>query len=154
MSLADVATRLAVTRATVQDYERSDARGTIRLDTRQRVIAAMGAAEQTMTPDQARSLLMHTLIAAQLIAEPKTVIGRARENLLRWGEKGRHDVYWLERWRRALESPPGRVAMLLIERSQDAADMRQSSPFAGLLGETERLAAVERAAELNVLAAA
>ena len=150
MSLADLAARLGVTRATVQDYERSDSRGTMRADTRQRVLAAMGARDESMTPDQVRSLLLHTLIAAQLVADPKPVIDHARGNLQRWAEKGQHDTYWLERWRRALESPPAQIALLITERTQDASDMRQGTPFAGVLGMEHRRAAIERSRELHI----
>lgn len=154
MSLADLAARLGVTRATVQDYERSDARGTMRADTRQRVLAAMGVDVESMTPDQTRSLLLHTLVAARIVSDPESIISRARQNLRRWSELGRHDTYWLERWQRALESPPGQVVLLLTERTQDAADMRQGTPFAGVLDQEERLAAIERARELDVALAA
>lgn len=154
MSLADLAQRLGVTRATVQAYERSDARGSMRLDTRRRVLAAMGADEQPMTADQTRSLLMHMIVAAHLISEPEQVIRRAHANLERWAGKGRHDAYWLERWRRALEQPAGQLALLLTERTQDAADMRQGTPFAGVLSNEERLAAIQRARELDKALAA
>jgi transcriptional regulator with XRE-family HTH domain len=149
MSLADLAERLGVTRATVQGFERSDARDTMRLGTRRRVLAAMGAEEQALTPDQTRSLLLHTVVAARLITDPAREISRAQTNLDRWSQAGRRDMYWLDRWRRVLELPPGQVALLVTERSQDASDMRQGTPFAGALSDDERAAAIQRARELD-----
>lgn len=154
MSLAELASRLGVTRATVQDYERSDARGTIRLDTRRRLLAAMEADEDSPSADQMRPLLLHTVVASRLITNPAAVIRRARENLDRWTDLSRHDAYWLERWRRVLELPAGQIALLLTERSQDAADMRQGTPFAGVLDDDERVAAIQRARELDSAVAA
>lgn len=150
MSLADVAQRLGVTRATVQGYERSDARGTIRSDTRQRVLAAMDITPQQPTRDQTRSLLLHFEVAAHLISDPERTIEIARRNMRSWGERDRRDRYWLQRWERVLGEPPARIAMLLTEQSQDAADLRQGTPFAGVLSVEERRAAIERARELDM----
>ncbi|MCH1881329.1 helix-turn-helix domain-containing protein [Agrococcus sp. ARC_14] len=154
MSLGDVAHRLGVTRATVQDYERTDERGSIRTTTKQRALAALGVIERRPTPDQARSLLMHTIVASKLLTEPEKVLETAKRNLERWADDGRHDEYWLRRWSRVLEHSPADIAMLITERSQDASDMRQGTPFAGVLDVDERTAAIERARELDIALAA
>lgn len=150
MSLADVAARLDVTRATVQGYERRDESGSIAAATRQRVLTALGVAHQTQTRDQTRSLLMHLEIAARLISDPGPVLAIARQNLERWSEGQRHDQYWIDRWERILAEPPARIALLLIEQSQDAADLRQGTPFAGVLDADARRAAMDASRELDI----
>lgn len=110
-------------------------------------IAAMDATEQPPTPDQTRSLLRHLEVAARLVSEPERVLSIARANLQRWGGTKRHDQ------ERLLEQPPARIALLLTESSQDAADLRQGTPFAGVLTPAMRRAAIELSRELGIGAA-
>jgi transcriptional regulator with XRE-family HTH domain len=48
----------------------------------------------------------------------------------------------LDEWRRALENGPAEVRTILLDRSDHGHDMRQMTPFAGLLSDDERLAAL------------
>lgn len=45
---------------------------------------------------------------------------------------------WLKEWREILSRPWPEIACLLTEQSENAARLRQSTPFAGVLTKTER----------------
>jgi len=50
---------------------------------------------------------------------------------------------WLGLWRAALDEGPDRVLSLLVSDSQKAAELRQNSPFTGILPDGERRAVLE-----------
>lgn len=83
-----------------------------------------------------RSLALHTAVAAKLEARPE-LLDIARENLRRW--LSARPVEALQEWREVLDRAPlSDVVGLLRSASADAARMRQSSPFAGVLSPDER----------------
>jgi type II secretory pathway component PulL len=89
-----------------------------------------------------RSLALHEAVAAKLEAQP-ALIRVARANLERW-LRGTETAALLE-WRRLLDvlSMPDLLA-LLCSPGEDAARLRQSSPFAGVLSPRERQAILDR----------
>ena len=84
-----------------------------------------------------RSLAMHRLVARKLRANP-AVLDEARDNLRRWQKMDGSPVLTLSEWEDILSGSAAQVAELLEERSERATRLRQSSPFAGTLTETER----------------
>jgi len=58
--------------------------------------------------------------------------------LFRWRRQGRIDPGYADRWAEMLERPVAEIRRALREQSQDADDLRQNSPFAGMLSEPER----------------
>lgn len=84
---------------------------------------------------RARSLAYHAVIANGL---DKPMADEARHVLLRWREQKRIDPSYAERWERVLDQPIGAIRKSLIEESDAGDDLRQNSPFAGLLSEPER----------------
>jgi uncharacterized protein (DUF433 family) len=92
-----------------------------------------------------RSRALHTRIAEKLRENP-ALIAIALENIARWEERSGPDKA-LDEWRRILTSKPlSDVTALLMEDSENADRLRQSTPFAGVLTEEER-AAIFRAYE-------
>ena len=89
-----------------------------------------------------RSLALHRLVARKLLADPE-LLDKARTNLHRWQVSQGHRSLALAEWERILGSPVDHVARFLVERSERAARLRQSSPFTGILTEAERLAVYE-----------
>ena len=83
-----------------------------------------------------RSLALHTAVAAKLEARPE-LLDIAKQNLRRWlctrsAEAPRE-------WQEVLDRAPlSDVIDLLRSGSADAARLRQSSPFAGVLSPDER----------------
>jgi hypothetical protein len=89
-----------------------------------------------------RSLALHQLVAAKVQAAP-VLLDRARENLRRWQEASEIASPAHAEWAQVLASPTRDVVALLVERSERATRLRQSSPFAGILSEEERRAVYE-----------
>lgn len=89
-----------------------------------------------------RSLALHRLVAEKIVADP-ALLDKARENVRRW--QGREDPpsLVLIEWALILERPVEQVAALLVESSENATRLRQSSPFTGILTEAERKAIYE-----------
>jgi hypothetical protein len=87
---------------------------------------------------EARSLAMHALIARKIERAP-SLLDIPRQNLLRWRTRSSGQVpRWLEEWQSLLKRPWPQIAALITASSETAARLRQSSPFAGVLSETER----------------
>ena len=83
-----------------------------------------------------RSLALHEAVAAKLEAHPQ-LLDVARRNVERWLQQ--NPATALREWRRILDSTPlADVVALLRSSSEEAARLRQSSPFAGLLTTEER----------------
>jgi excisionase family DNA binding protein len=91
--------------------------------------------------EEEQSLWLHYALLAPLLTEPEAVISKARENLLRWSDKHRRDgmaMAYFAKWERVLDDGLDAIIHALISRSQDATDLRQNSPFAGVLSDETR----------------
>lgn len=87
---------------------------------------------------EARSLAMHAVITRK-IHRNRELLAIACANLVRWREQAKDSPpSWLEEWQLILERPWPAIAALLTEPSENAARLRQSSPFAGVLSDAER----------------
>lgn len=81
---------------------------------------------------------MHTLIAAKIARDPD-LLRKPRQNLERWSVRWKDQLpRWALEWRAILERPWAEIAALITEPSENAARLRQSSPFAGVLTPRER----------------
>ena len=89
-----------------------------------------------------RSLALHRLVAQKIQASP-ALLDKARDNLRRWQEANVSPSPALTEWAHIMCGPVGQVVALLVERSERAARLRQSSPFCGILTEAERRAIYE-----------
>lgn len=86
----------------------------------------------------ARSRALHEAVAARLEADPGQ-LEVARANLRRWLARDTSPA--LKEWEALLDRTPlAELVALLRSSSDDAARLRQSSPFAGLLAPEERRA--------------
>lgn len=87
---------------------------------------------------ECRSLAMHCLIARKIAGNP-ALLDRARWNLAVWRDRyGANIPRALEEWRQILGRPWPEIAALITDPDEQAARLRQSSPFAGLLTANER----------------
>jgi hypothetical protein len=83
-----------------------------------------------------RSLEYHRVVAERLADDP-TLLERARERVGAWLRQEpppHHAVAWAE----YLSGPLASLQALLIDRGEQAAELRQSTPFAGALDPRER----------------
>lgn len=107
------------------------------------------------TREDRRSVAFHRAIAKKLLRQPAKVIGKAERNLAKFPSVIDVSHPWaaqlVSTWRRWLALPPEELARRIVEEDGWLErDMRQSSPFAGVLTEQERyevLAEFRRAEE-------
>ncbi|MGH9038860.1 MAG: helix-turn-helix transcriptional regulator [Acidimicrobiia bacterium] len=147
MSQARLAAAAGTSQPTVAAYESGAKSPTWRT-----VVRASGAVGMAcypwvgpaMTRDQQRSLLLHVAIATEFAARPQHVIEVARRNLavMRKAAPGAHAL--LDEWDEILRLPPTLVASRMLDPSFRGRDLRQVTPFAGILDARSR-AAVYRA---------
>jgi predicted NACHT family NTPase len=89
-----------------------------------------------------RSLALHEAVAARLEVQPE-LLEVARSNVKRW--LAARPAAALREWERLLDSLPlPELLRLLRSPDEEAARLRQSSPFAGVLSATERQAILSR----------
>lgn len=87
---------------------------------------------------EARSLALHCLIAQKITADP-ALLAIAKRNLAAWiARYGVSPPRALEEWRAVLARPWQEIAALITDPGENAARLRQSSPFAGVLTPAER----------------
>jgi hypothetical protein len=83
----------------------------------------------------ATSLALHREVASRLRAEP-SLVGRARERVAGWGD-GAHP-YYRDAWTALLDGPLDALCALLESDSERARELRQASPFAGIVDSATR----------------
>jgi hypothetical protein len=84
---------------------------------------------------QLRSLAYHRALARRL---RRSMVDDARHILWEWRQKGAIDPRYADEWESVLEKPLPEVRRVLTADEPHADDLRQNSPFAGLLTEPER----------------
>ncbi len=84
---------------------------------------------------RARGFAYHHVVAQQL---SKQMVDEARHVLFRWRQQGRIDERYYDKWEQLLKQPLAEIRRALTEESPEADDLRQNSPFAGVLSEPER----------------
>lgn len=87
-----------------------------------------------------QGLAYHRAVADQLSRQD---VRDARRRLARWRAEGLIDERWGDRWASLLERPISDIRRTISADDDAAADLRQSSPFAGTLSELERRRVLE-----------
>jgi hypothetical protein len=85
---------------------------------------------------EARSLAMHRVIAEEVRKNPR-LLEAAGENIRRWRRQG-VDVTAFAEWEAILERGVAETVRMLTDPSENAARLRQSTPFTGVLTPKER----------------
>lgn len=99
-------------------------------------------ARAALTRDQERSLWLHRVVAGHLAVDPERVLAQARANLeqLESVHPDGASAGWLAQWGEVLDAGVDAVFEVLTSRRPQAVELRQNSPFAGVLDERERQA--------------
>lgn len=84
-----------------------------------------------------RSVAYHRAIAERLRHQPE-VLAKARERVQTWMTSGAGAPFYARKWSEILAGDVPSIAAFLVERSELADELRQSSPFAGALQPQER----------------
>jgi DNA-binding transcriptional MerR regulator len=107
-----------------------------------------GVASEARTPQRLsghdtadrRSLAYHQAIAGRL---DETLIAESRARVDRLATDGQMHPTYAKRWRAVLALPIDQIAKEITADSVEARDLRQNSPFAGILNEHERRRIIE-----------
>jgi hypothetical protein len=83
-----------------------------------------------------RSLAYHSVIAQRLI-EDSSIVESAQRRVAGWLDQA-PDAHYALRWNEILAGTRTAIAAFLVEQSERATELRQSSPFAGVLSPVER----------------
>lgn len=108
-------------------YEMAGSHRRIRLRDATRVVQD----RTRMSRDQRRSLWLAHAVAGELVARPDFVIQVALENLSLVQVKGAGR--WHDEWRKLLNGPVEQILVALTSPSLRSRELRQNSPFAGVL---------------------
>ncbi len=88
--------------------------------------------------EELRSLWLHRAVAGKVVADPVRAIATARGNIRRFREIQPRARAWLDAWDRILDAGPERVLETLTSPTREAIDLRQNTPFVGLLSDDEQ----------------
>ena len=83
-----------------------------------------------------RSLAYHCVIAERLVQDPG-ILDKARERVKEWLAQT-PDRPYVRQWNKILTGDAQAIAAFLVDRGELAEELRQSSPFAGVLNPRER----------------
>jgi transcriptional regulator with XRE-family HTH domain len=97
-----------------------------------------------LTREERRSLALHQAIAGRLAADPDRVLAQARRCLRRMRSGAGASSQLLREWEVLLQRPVTALLPVLTDPGAWARELRQVTPFAGVLSAAER-AAVYRA---------
>jgi excisionase family DNA binding protein len=97
-----------------------------------------------MDREQLETLWLHRAVAGRLVRDPRAVLAAAAINLrrLRRMHPDGRAWEWLDRWDAVLEQGVEAVLEALTSSAEYAVELRRSSPFAGIIPESERRAVV------------
>lgn len=151
LTLRALAERAGTSASTLHAYERGAKEP--RLSTLARIIGAAGgrlrAAADMPAPLHAaptradrRSLYLNQLVVEELRRHPTRVLAKARENLAHLRRVADTGTHWLDEWERVLDGPIEDVVALLQDPGEHGCDMRQMSPFAGVVPHGRRWEAI------------
>jgi hypothetical protein len=82
-----------------------------------------------------RSLAYHRALAPRL---RRRMVEDARRKIRQWEQAGTIDPRYAKQWDEVLRKPVAEIRKIIRADTQFARDLRQNSPFAGLLSEPER----------------
>ena len=141
MTQAQLARAAGTSQPTIAAYE--SGRKSPTLQTLTRMARATGldpvvSFVPAMTREDRRSLALHRAIADRLIEEPRQVLDRAHRNLALMWDRNPHAHDLLAEWREILSRPTDAIVEAMLDPGLRARDLRQVTPFAGVLGASER----------------
>ncbi len=104
-----------------------------------RDIESLRSRTDHMNRAERRSLWLAYAVAGKVVAEPERSRELARRQIDRMRPIARGQArQWLAEWERLLDGPTDDLLRTLTDTSPLARELRQNSPFAGLLHEDER----------------
>lgn len=92
---------------------------------------------------------LHRAVAELLDQNPSEVIARGMSHVdvMRTRQRDPISKDWMARWKSLLLGNVDELKRFMLEMSHDAEDMRQMSPFLGVLSNDERILAIKKASK-------
>ena len=117
---------------------------------RRRDVESLRSRTMRLTRDQLRSLWLGYAVAGKLVLDPERVLAQARSNLELQREHARGQASrWLLEWESLLDGPIAEILLALTSPVSRSRELRQNSPFSGVLTEEERRQALETFRRVN-----
>lgn len=94
-----------------------------------------------LTREEEKSLRLHQALLTPMLVDPDAVISKARDNVNRWSGMHRPDgmtARYLGDWKRILDDGLDAIVDVVTSPTQEARELRQNSPFAGVLPDETR----------------
>jgi hypothetical protein len=122
------------------------------LETLRRLVRSVGLEmivefHPPLTREERRSVFLHGRIASRLAQDPVGALAQARTTLARSLEQHPGAARLLREWEMILDRPVEEIIPLLTDPRPHARELRQVTPFAGILSAAERAAAYRAFAE-------
>lgn len=167
VTVRELARRLSVTPGAISQMERSEAAGTIGVGTLRRAVEALGAQliltitnehdrPGSVAPFERRedrvTYELHRAVAKKLVDDPERVLEVVPANIAMLRQQVRGDLAqrWLDQWEAASIGAVWELIRLMLGEDSNSKDLRQTSPFAGVLTQQERVVAIARASGRSV----
>jgi hypothetical protein len=109
----------------------------------ERLVEALDAGGDPHLAAELRNRIVHGEIAYGYPGLNRAIADEALALIRRWRSLGRIADRYADAWEEILERPIADIRKALLADTQWARDLRQNSPFAGLLSEAERLRILE-----------
>lgn len=141
LTQAELAAAAGTSQPTIAAYEAGRKSPTLR--TLRRLAEAAGleasvAFHRPMTREERRSLHLHRAIARRLDRDPEAVLARARATLSLMRKNHPEAEQLFREWAVILDRPLPELVETLIDPSSWGRELRQVTPFAGVLSAQER----------------
>lgn len=150
MSIRDLAERAEVAASTVWRIESGRLDPTVGMLNRLLAAARPAASPGPTTREAAVSLALGRLTASAVLRDPNELVARARDRvvvILADEHCPRGLRQWTMEWQRLLIGPLEGVVAALINPDDRGYELRQNTPFTGVLSDEQRLTAVRRASK-------
>jgi excisionase family DNA binding protein len=103
-----------------------------------------------LTQDEQRSLWLAYAVAGRIVSDPDAAIARALRNIDTMRPRVRGSAgKWLDEWEKLLAGPIEMMLAAYTARDLRGRELRQHSPFAGLLDDAERTEVLGRWREVR-----
>jgi transcriptional regulator with XRE-family HTH domain len=141
MTQAELATASGTSQPAIAAYESGRKSPTLR--TLARIAGALSLELSVrfvpqLTREDRRSLALHRAIGARLEADPARVLEKARTNLEVMRSRHEHAGALLDDWKAILDRSVDEIVEVLVDPGIHARELRQVTPFAGVLSPGER----------------
>lgn len=104
-----------------------------------RDVEALRTRTDRWSREERRSLWLAHAVAGKIVSDPELAREKARVQVGRMRKSARGQALdWLDEWERLLDGPIGELLRKLLDPSPLGRELRQNSPFAGLLTVDER----------------